>query len=300
MSALSSSTSTTSRGVACALGAYLCWGLFPLFWKHLAAVDALELIAHRHVWSLVCVTLLLLWLGGGREVFAACRQPAVAGRTFAASGLLTANWLIFVWGVNHGHVIECSLGYFLAPLGNVLLGRFALGETLSLRQGWALGLAAAGVGVLVFKVGRVPWIAFGILATWAGYSLLKKKTPLAALPGFALETLLLAPVALAYLAVLGAQGRGAIGHVDGTTTVLILASGAVTALPLLMFAEAARHLRLTTLGLLQYLVPTCQFLLGWLAYHEPFARDRVLAFALIWTGLAFYSTDLLRRISAKT
>ncbi|HTJ78666.1 MAG TPA: EamA family transporter RarD [Rariglobus sp.] len=285
----------SARGTFAALGSYLCWGLFPLFWKHLSSVNAFELIAHRHVWSLVTVAALLTWLGGWREVAAACRQPALVGRTLAASVLLTGNWLIFVWGVNAGHVIECSLGYFLSPLANVLLGRFVLGEHLSARQAWALVLAGVGVGVLVFKVGHVPWIAFGIVATWAGYSLLKKKMPLAALPGFTLETLLLAPVALAFLAWLTFTGRGALGHVDTTTTVLILSSGVVTALPLLMFAEAARHLRLTTLGLLQYLVPTCQFLLGWLVYHERFTSDRALAFAFIWAGLALYGSDLLRR-----
>lgn len=301
MSALSvSPTAPSTRGVLSALGAYLCWGLFPLFWKHLSAVDSFELIAHRHVWSLTCVAVLLLWRGGIREVVTACREPRVVVSTLAASVLLTANWLIFVWAVNHGRIIECSLGYFLAPLANVLLGRFVLKEALSVRQGWALGLAATGVGVLVFRVGHVPWIALGIITTWAGYSLFKKKTALPALPGFALETSLLAPIALGYLLWLGVHARGAIGHVDATTTVLIVASGVVTALPLLMFAEAARRLPLTTLGLLQYLVPTCQFLLGWLLYQEPFTRDRVFAFALIWLGLLFYSVDLLRRNPPKT
>jgi len=291
----SASSSTATRGTFAALGAYICWGLFPLFWKHLSGIDALELIAHRHIWSLVTVAVLLAWRGGWRDVAAAFRQPALIGRTFAASVLITGNWLVFVWGVNAGHVIECSLGYFLSPLANVLLGRFVLGEHLSTRQAWALVLAAAGVAVLVIKVGHVPWIALGIISTWGFYSLLKKKTPLAALPGFALETLLLAPVALGFLLWLAFTGRGALGHADATTTVLVLSSGVVTALPLLMFAEAARHLRLTTLGLLQYLVPTCQFLLGWLVYNEPFTSDRALAFALIWTGLALYGLDLLRR-----
>ena len=289
------SPSLHTRGIFCALGAYLCWGLFPLFWKHLAGINAFELIAHRHVWSLVTVAVLLVWLGGWRDVAAAFRQPALIGRTFAASVLITGNWLVFVWSVNSGHVIECSLGYFLSPLANVLLGRFVLGEHLSVRQAWALALAAAGVAVLVIKVGHIPWIALGIISTWGFYSLLKKKTPLAALPGFALETILLAPVALGFLAWLALTGRGALGHADTTTTVLVLSSGLVTALPLLMFAEAARHLRLTTLGLLQYLVPTCQFLLGWLVFHEAFTADRAVAFALIWTGLAFYGLDLLRR-----
>jgi len=254
---LPASSSGHARGLFAALGAYLCWGLFPLFWKHLASVDALELIAHRHVWSLVTAAALLVWLGGWRKISAAFRQPALIGRTLAAGVAITGNWLVFVWGVNAGHVIECSLGYFLSPLANVLLGRFVLGEPLSARQAWALALAAAGVAVFALKVGHVPWIALGIVATWAGYSLLKKKMPLDALPGFALETLLLSPLALAFLLWLAAHGRGALGHADTTVTLLILSSGVVTALPLLMFAEAARHLRLTTLGLLQYLVPTC-------------------------------------------
>ena len=290
-----SSSSAATRGAFAALGAYLCWGLFPLFWKHLAAINAVELIAHRHLWSLVTVAVLLVWMGGWRDAAAAFRQPALIGRTFAASVLITGNWLVFVWGVNAGHVIECSLGYFLSPLANVLLGRFVLGEPLSARQSWAIALAAAGVGVFAAKVGHIPWIALGIVATWAGYGLLKKKTPLAALPGFALETLLLAPVAIGYLAWLAFTRRGALGHADTTTTVLILSSGVVTALPLLMFAEAARHLRLTTLGLLQYLVPTCQFFLGWLVYHETFTADRAFAFVLIWTGLGLYGADLLLR-----
>jgi chloramphenicol-sensitive protein RarD len=298
--ATSDSTFSTSRhGVFAALGAYLCWGLFPLFWKHLAAVDAWELIAHRHIWSLVCAAILLSVLGGWSDLASAFRRPRILGATLAASVLLTANWLIFVWAVNHGHVIECSLGYFLVPLTNVLLGRYLLGEALSVRQGWALLLAAAGVAVMVVQVGHVPWIALGIIATWAGYSLCKKTTSLAALPGFALETLLLAPFALAYLVWLSVRGHTAFGHVDTTTTILIIASGAVTTLPLLLYAAAARRLRLTTLGLLQYIVPTCQFLLGWLVYHEPFTRDRALAFALIWTGLAFYGADLLRRNSPR-
>jgi chloramphenicol-sensitive protein RarD len=268
--------------------------LFPLYWKHLASVNAFELIAHRHVWSFVTVAGLLVWLGGWRATLAACRQSALIGRTLAASVLLTGNWVIFVWGVNHGHVIECSLGYFLAPLANVLLGRFVLHEALSVRQSWALTLAAAGVAVLILKVGQIPWIALGIVATWAGYSLLKKKTPLGALPGFALETLLLLPVALGYLTWRMFTGHSALGHSGPTITILIVASGVVTSVPLLLFAEAARRLTLTTLGLLQYLVPTCQFLLGWLVYHEAFTADRALAFALIWTGLMLYALDLMR------
>lgn len=284
----------TPRGILAALAAYLCWGLFPLFWRLLASVDARELIAHRHVWSLVAVAALLGCLGGARELFAAFRRPALLGVTFVAAVLLTLNWLLFVWGVNHGHVIECSLGYFLMPLANVLVGRFALGEPLSRMQTGAVCVAAGGVGVLVWRTGAVPWIALGIVATWAPYALLKKRAALPALPGFALETLLLTPLALAYLGWLAWHDRGALGHASAGVVGLVLLSGVVTALPLVLFADGARRLRFTTLGLLQYLVPTLQFLVGWAVFGEPLTSDRVIAFACIWGGLALYAADLIR------
>lgn len=282
------------RGICAALGAYLCWGLFPLFWRLLASVDAFELIAHRHVWSLAAVALLLFWRGGARELFGAFRRPALLGVTFAAGVFLTVNWLVFVWGVNHGRVIECSLGYFLQPLASVLVGRFALGERLTRLQALALVVAASGVGLLVWRSGGVPWLALGIVASWAPYSLLKKRAALPALPGFALETLLISPFALAYLGWLAWHGRGALGHAPAGIELLVLLSGFVTAVPLLLFADGARRLRFTTLGLLQFLVPTLQFLVGWAVFHEPLASDRLAAFAFIWAGLSIYGTDLIR------
>lgn len=282
------------RGICSALGAYLCWGLFPLFWRQLASVDALELIAHRHVWSLAAVALLLPLIGGSRDLFAAFRRPALLGVSFVAGVFLTINWLVFVWGVAHGRVIECSLGYFLQPLAAVLVGRFALHERLSRMQALALAVAAGGVALLVWRTGSVPWISLGIVASWAPYSLLKKRAALPALPGFALETLLLAPLALGYLGWLAWHGRGALGHAPAGVEALVLASGLVTAVPLLLFADGARRLRLTTLGLLQYIVPTMQFLVGWAVFHEPLARDRLAAFVFIWIGLAIYGVDLAR------
>lgn len=282
------------RGILAALGAYLCWGLFPLFWRLLASVDTLELIAHRHVWSLVAVALLMIWLGGARELFDAVRRPALLAVTFVAGVFLTLNWLLFVWGVNHGRVIECSLGYFLMPLANVLVGRFALREQLSRLQSLALGVAASGVALLVWRTGSVPWISLGIVATWAPYALLKKRAALPALPGFGLETLLLSPFALAYLGWLAWHGRGALGHAPAGVEVLVFVSGFVTAVPLLLFADGARRLRFTTLGLLQYLVPTLQFLVGWVIFGEPLTSDRIIAFSCIWSGLALYGADLIR------
>lgn len=281
------------RGIASALGAYLCWGLFPLFWRLLASVDALELIAHRHLWSLVTMLALLAWSGGFAQLRAALRQPRLVGITFLAGALLTVNWWAFVWGVNHGRVIECSLGYFLQPLASVLVGRLWLGERLSRLQTLALLIAAAGVASLVWRVGAVPWVALAIVASWSPYAVLKKRAALPALPGFALETLLLSPLALAYLAWLATRGRGALGHAPAGVELLVLVSGLVTAVPLLLFADGARRLRLTTLGLLQFIVPTLQFLTGWAIFGEPLAPDRLLAFACIWSGLLLYVADLV-------
>jgi chloramphenicol-sensitive protein RarD len=284
-------TSSTVRGVIAAFACYLVWGLVPLFWKELASVDALELIAHRHVWSLVFLAGVLTWLGGWTEARQALRTP----RDFAVNALggvlLTINWLIYVWAVNRGHVIECSLGYFLVPLLNVTLGRLVLHETLRPLQKVAVGAAAAGVGVLVWRLGHLPWIALGLATSFGFYGLLRKRSPLGPLTGLAVETALLAPLAGGWLLWKAVHGAGALGHSDARITGLVLSTGVITAIPLLLFAYGARRLRLTTLGLLQYTAPTCQFLLGWWVYHEPFSRDRAWAFALIWCGLACYTGD---------
>jgi len=277
--------------VLAALSCYLIWGLVPLYWKELAAVDALELIAHRHVWSLVFLGGILAWRGG----YAEARAALATGRGFAlsmlSSVLLTANWLIYIWGVNAGHVIECSLGYFLVPLLNVTLGKLVLHESLRRLQGLAVLAAAAGVAILILRLGHVPWIALGIAGTFGFYGLLRKRSALGPLTGLAVETAVLAPFAAGWLLWKAAHGHGALGHVDTPTTLLVLSTGVVTAIPLLLFAYGARRLRLITLGLLQYIAPTCQFLLGWLVYREVFTRERAWAFILIWFGLVLYTTD---------
>jgi chloramphenicol-sensitive protein RarD len=210
----------------------------------------------------------------------------------AMSGaLLTVNWLVYVWGVNTGHVIECSLGYFLVPLINVALGRWLLRERLHTAQLAAIVLAAFGVAWMVWQVGRFPWIALALALTFGFYGLLRKRSDLGPLVGLTLETLLLVPFAAGYLLWRFAQGSGALGRVDSTTTWIILSCGVVTAIPLLLFAKGARGLRMITLGLLQYIAPTGQFLLGWLFYNESMGQARVGAFLLIWAGLAIYSVD---------
>lgn len=279
-----------SGALAAAL-CYLLWGLVPLYWKQLAAINSLELIAHRHVWSLVLLAGLVAAQGGFAAVVAALQTPRSLGTHLLSATLLTANWLVYVWGVNSGHVIETSLGYFLVPLVNVAAGRFVLHEHLRRIQWLAIALAATGVAVMILQLGRPPWIALVLAATWGGYSLMRKQSPLGALSGLTVETLLLAPVALGFLAWQYHTGNGALGRVDLPTHVLVLSAGVITAIPLLLFGYAARRIRLSTLGLLQYLAPSVQLGLGIWVYHEPFSRARALSFSFIWAALALYTLD---------
>jgi rarD protein len=283
--------SVGARGAGAAAAAYFAWGVFPLFWKQLAAIDAVELIAHRHVWSLGFVLAVMVVGSGWNEFRAGLRSGAALGWHAASGVLLTVNWLVFVWGVNRGHVVEASLGYFLVPLVNVLLGRFVLGERLRRAQWIAVVLAALGVAVLLVRVGRVPWIALSLAGTFGAYGLIRKRSPLGPLAGLAMETLLLAPLAVAFLAWRQWAGLGALGHASGGAQVLLVSTGVVTAVPLLLFAYGARRVRFTTLGLLQYIAPTVQFALGVWWYREPFSAERAAAFVLIWGGLALYTAD---------
>ncbi len=281
------------RGALAAAACYFIWGLFPLFWRQLADVDATELIAHRHIWSLVFVLAVMAASTGVAELRAALHSRESLQWHALSGVLLTINWLVYVWGVNHGHVLETSLGYFLVPLVNVALGRLVLHERLRPLQWTAIGCAAFGVALMLVRVGRPPWIALTLAVTFGAYGLLRKKSPLGPLTGLGLETLLLAPLALAYLAWQQHTGAGALGRVSPAEHVLLVSVGVVTAVPLLLFAYGARRIRLSTLGLLQYIAPTVQFTLGLWIFHEPFSRERAAAFAFIWFGLALYTADNL-------
>lgn len=285
--------SSPARGALAAACCYLIWGLFPLYWKQLSAIDATELIAHRHVWSLVFVGAVMLFGAGFGELRAAVVSRTALGWHAASGALLTVNWLVYVWGVNHGHVLETSLGYFLVPLLNVALGRFVLHEKLRRLQWVAIACAATGVTVMIVRVGHLPWIALTLAATFGTYGLLRKKSPLGPLAGLGLETLLLAPLALGFLLWRQSTGEGALGHVDARSHALLLFAGVATAVPLLLFAFGARRIRLSTLGLLQYIAPSVQFALGVWVFHEAFSPERAAAFAFIWTGLALYTADNL-------
>ncbi len=287
------SHSQRSRGIAAALGCYLLWGLFPLYWKPLKAVDAHELIAHRLVWSCVLLAPILAWRGGWAEVRAALATPRGFGINLLSSALLTTNWTVYVWGVAHGHVIETSLGYFLVPLVNVALGRLVLHEKLRPAQWGAIAFAAAGVAWQLIQLGRLPWIALTLAGTFGTYGLLRKRSSLGPLAGLAVETALLTPVAAGLLLWRAHEGTGALGNTPWPIETMVLLTGVVTTIPLLLFAYGARRLRLTTLGLLQYAAPTVQFALGVAVFHEAFDAHRAQSFGLIWTGLIIYTADAL-------
>jgi chloramphenicol-sensitive protein RarD len=266
--------------------------LVPLYWKQLAGINPVELIAHRHLWSLVLVLVIIAAQGRFGEVRAVLGTARGVGLNLLSASLLTANWLVYVWGVNTGHVIETSLGYFLVPLVNVAAGRFILHEHLRRLQWVAIGLAAAGVTLMMVQLGRPPWIALVLAGSWGAYSLMRKQSPLGSLTGLTVETLLLAPLALGFLLWQHHTGAGALGRVSIAQHLLVLSSGVITAVPLLLFAFAARRIRLSTMGLLQYIAPSVQFVIAVAVYHEPLA-GRGASFALIWAGLALYTADNL-------
>ena len=283
-------------GAVAAGTCYILWGLVPLYWKPLASVNAVELIAHRHVWSLAILLMLLLGLEGGLvEVGQALRSWRSIGRCLVGACLLTTNWMAYVWGVNSGHVIDTSLGYFLVPLCSVVAGRFLLHEHLRRIQWLAVGIAATGVLLLILRARTFPWIALVLAGSWSAYSVMRKRATIGSIPGLAMETLLLSPLAVGFLLWRHHEGIGALGRVDLRTHLLILSAGIVTAVPLMLFAYAARRIRLSTLGVLQYLAPTGQLILGVWVYGEPFSRGRLVSFALIWIALVLYTADNLRQ-----
>ncbi|POZ63549.1 EamA family transporter RarD [Chromobacterium alticapitis] len=291
-----SSSRDAGRGVLYTVGAFVCWGLFPLYWKPLHAIPALQILCHRIVWSALFVALILTALGQWGDVRAALRRPRQLGVFALSSSVLSLNWLIYIWAVNAGHVVEGSLGYFINPLFNVLLGRVFLGERLSRPQSLAIGVAAAGVAWLTFSAGSLPWIALSLAATFGLYGLLRKMAPLPSLPGLALETFLMSPLALAALLWFAWRGDGAFGHLGWNRDLLLMGAGVVTAVPLLMFAAGARRLKLATVGVIQYIGPTIQLALGVLLFGEPFGADRALGFSLIWAALLLYSAVGLREL----
>jgi len=287
-----------AAGIAFGVGSYTLWGVLPLYIHLLKDVPALQVLAHRVLWSLALLVLLIFVLRRAPGIIAAAR-----GRTLlllVGSALMIAiNWIVYIWAVQNGHVLEASLGYFINPLVNVALGFAFLGERLRRLQMGAIAIAAAGVLVLAFSGGGVLWISLLLASSFGLYGLLRKVAAIDALGGLTVETLLLAPFSAALLIHAGQTGTAAFGQSDHMNLLLALA-GVVTALPLLLFAAAARRLPLATLGLLQYIAPTLQFAEAVLIFGEPMHTVHVVTFALIWTGCALYAFDSIRasRVSA--
>jgi chloramphenicol-sensitive protein RarD len=283
-------------GILSAALAFLCWGLFPLYFHAIGEVPAMQILANRMLWSLAFL-LIVLALRRQWRWLEQVRQPRVFWSFVASAILLAANWLVYIWAVNNGHVIDASLGYFITPLFNIMLGFLILKERLRRLQWAVIGIAALGVAWLTLHAGNVPWIALGLAATFGGYGLLRKTAALGALEGLSFETMALFPLAAVYVGWLTLHGENAfLTTPSDTTRWLLIASGPITAIPLLLFANGARQIPLSILGLLQYLTPTIQFLLGVLLFKEAFSADRLVGFALIWAALALFAGEgLLQR-----
>jgi chloramphenicol-sensitive protein RarD len=287
-------------GYAAAIAAFVIWGVFPLYLIGLLSVSAMQITAHRIVWSCVFV---LGWLAVRKELgqlWAAVSRDGVLIRLTASAFFIAVNWLGFAWAVNHDHVIEVSLAYFMGPLLNVLLGIFVLSERLDRMQWIAVGFAAAGVAFLTFIAGRAPWIALMVGSSFAFYGVLRKTVKIDALPGLAVETILLVPFAIGYLIWCEVQGTGAFGHSSLRIDVLLLLSGIVTSVPLFLFSYGARLVPYSTIGVIQFIAPTMQLVCGLVAFGEPFESARATGFVLIWIGLAIYAGNALWRARSAT
>jgi chloramphenicol-sensitive protein RarD len=286
-------------GILSAALAFFCWGLFPLYFHALHAIPPLQILAHRMLWSLLFL-LIVLTVRRQWAWLAIVRKPRVIASFVASAFLLSANWLVYIWSVNNGHVIEASLGYFINPLVNIMFGFFLLKERLRPAQWGAIGVAALGVAWLTWQAGTVPWIALVLAASFGAYGLMRKTAALGALEGLSFETMVLFPIAAIYVGWLTWQGQNAFINTDADSTrLLLIAAGPLTAIPLLLFASGARKIPLSVLGLLQYLSPTLQFLLGVWVFHEAFTSARLVGFAVIWAALALYAAEGLMNANRK-
>lgn len=286
--------SRQQKGLLYALAAFVFWGLVPIYFKALAVVSPFEILAHRVLWS-VPVTALLITLGRGwPELKRSLSRGKVRATLMLSAALVAMNWFIFIYAINTGRILQTSLGYYINPLVNVVLGMVFLGERLRRRQVVAVLMAAAGTLNLALRAGRFPWIALVLAFSFAFYGLIRKTVDIEAVGGLLVETSLLSPLAAAYLAYLALHGQMAFWHAGGQVSLLLGLAGMVTSFPLVWFTAGARRIPLALVGILQYVAPTLTFLLAVLVYHEEFTPAHQLTFALIWGGVALYVYDSLR------
>ncbi len=286
----------TPQGLAFATAAYVIWGFLPLYMKALSHIPAAEVVAHRVIWSVPIATLVLVVMRRTEDLKAALRSPRTLLMGAVTATLISVNWGIYVWAIASGRALEAALGYYINPLFSILLGALLLGERMSKSQVMAIGLAAGAVLVLALDTGSLPWVALGLTFSWGLYALAKKSLPVGPNQGFLLEVLLLLIPALIYVFYLSASGQGNFLTATPADTWLLLGCGVVTAIPLLIYANGAKLLRLSTIGILQYIAPTMIFLVAVFAFGEEFGRARMIAFPMIWAALILYSSSMLRQM----
>ncbi|WP_411196609.1 EamA family transporter RarD [Rhizobium sp.] len=283
------------RGFAFALTAYLLWGFLPIYMKALAHISPAEVIAHRIVWSLPLAGIVLIVLGRTGDIRAALRSPRMLAMAALTASLITVNWGTYVWAIGAGHSLDAALGYFINPLFSIFLGSVLLKEKLQPLQIAAIALAALAVVVLAFDSGGIPWVALTLAISWGFYALFRKTLPLGPNQGFFLEVLLLSGPALLYILYLEFDsGQGHLYRTGFADTALLLGCGLITAVPLMIYANGAKLLKLSTIGIMQYIAPTMIFLIAVFAFHEPLGTARMIAFPLIWAGLFLYSWSMLQ------
>lgn len=285
----------TLAGILLALACYGIWGFLPLYMKMLGGVSAVEVVAHRISWS-VPIALLMIWASGGaRALRMAVTTPKMLGMACLCAALISMNWGIYVWAIGAGHTVEAALGYFINPLFGVWMGWLLLKEPLSRLQWFALGLAAAAVIMMAVVSGRVPFVGLGLALTWGFYAYFKKSLPIGANEGFALEVLLLLPFGLAYILWIGVQGEGSFVAEGWHYKALLAGTGLVTAVPLILYANAAKRMRLSSIAMMQYISPTLIFLCAVFVFKEPFGGIQMVAFPMIWLSLVIYSWSMMRQ-----
>lgn len=292
-------TGDSPRGFAFALTAYVLWGFLPFFMKAVAHIPASEVVAHRIVWSVPLAGLVLVWLGRTADIKAALRSPRMLAMATLTATLITFNWGIYVWAIGAGRAIETALGYYINPLFSIFLGAVLLKEKLDRAQMVAIGLAALAVAILAFDAGGLPWVSIGLCISWGFYAFFRKTLPVGPNQGFFLEVLLLSVPAIGYILWLESSGQGHFGDTGVADVLWLLASGVVTAVPLMIYANGAKLLRLSTIGIMQYIAPTMIFIIAVFAFDEPFGTTKLIAFAFIWAALILYSSSMLRTARAR-
>ncbi|WP_116474654.1 EamA family transporter RarD [Zobellella maritima] len=280
-----------AQGALYALGAYFLWGIAPIYFKQLMHVPAYEILTHRVIWSFLLLLALISALGYWPRVRAMLREPKHLLMLLTSSVIIGLNWLIFIWAVNNDHMLDASLGYYINPLFNIVLAMLFLGERFRPTQWLAVALACSGVAIQLLVFGSLPWVALVLATSFGCYGLIRKKVPVDPFTGLMLETLVLLPAAALYLWGFADSATSQMSHNSLNTNLLLISAGLVTTAPLLLFAGAARRLRLSTLGFFQYLGPSLMFLLAVLLYDEPFTLDKAITFALIWVALVIYTLD---------